>query len=855
MPAVAAEFAPDDLAPGVRRLASLDITLERVEQGDAATFAWSVRNASDREVQLESVVMGFRWLGHGQRCLRFLRHGWQSWSVSDVCHLDGSGEPVFPSGEWLRGMHHSVGAPPADREGWYESEIVSVAGGMPSGGACLAGVLETGSGFGVVYLRSDGEGLDLEVEVRVEAPLGPGETRHLEGVRVALGHDPNRLLERFAELWGRRAGARTGAPFQTGWCSWYHFFHEVREEDVLRSLEVLARARETIPVDVVQLDDGYQRAVGDWLECSPKFPRGLEWLAGEIRSAGFSPGIWTAPFCVVPESHLFERHPDWLLRNGEELFCGVVNPVWTKGAAVHVLDTSQEPVRRHLTDLFRRLAELGFRYLKLDFLHSVAMRCDARDPRLTRAERLRCGLQSVRDGAGEDAFLLGCGSPLGPAVGIVDAMRIGPDVAPSWAVEGSVGGSVEGSVVPGLEGVLPSLRNALRNVLHRTWMHRRLWINDPDCLLERSQETKLTREEKRTFASAVAVSGGMVVFSDDPTMLSAEDRAELKDTLHLARDVDAAGGPGVARLARMLEGREVRCLVADRPDSSLIALVNLDDREHRDALSFDSLGMSGPSEPPDALLGSKPPEQLDARQLEVALGPHESALYRLSGVRSLAVFCDFDGTFSVQDVGATIARERVGAERPALWAQYERGEISAWEYNMVLLDGLVMPEAELDAFLDTIELDPGARRLLSWCEGRGVPLRILSDGFDTNLERLQRIHGIHFEYAANGLRYQGDTWRITPGHPDPSCGCGTGTCKRGCITAYRSEHPGAFCVHIGNGVVSDLCGALVADLTFAKDSLAQGLDERGVAYQPFQTLHDVVSRLEALAPSRRSGLP
>lgn len=42
------------------------------------------------------------------------------------------------------------------------------------------------------------------------------------------------------------------------------------------------------------------------------------------------------------------------------------------------------------------------------------------------------GLEVVRRGTSENAFLAGCGSPFGPAVGIVDAMRVSPDVSPTW---------------------------------------------------------------------------------------------------------------------------------------------------------------------------------------------------------------------------------------------------------------------------------------------------------------------------------------------------------------------------------------------------------------------------------------
>lgn len=210
----------------------------------------------------------------------------------------------------------------------------------------------------------------------------------------------------------------------------------------------------------------------------------------------------------------------------------------------------------------------------------------------------------------------------------------------------------------------------------------------------------------------------------------------------------------------------------------------------------------------------------------------------------LAVFCDFDGTFSVQDVGATLAQRIAPERRPAVWARFECGEINAWDYNLEILDGLDLPLADLEAFLQTVELDPGARALVDWCDAKGVPFRVLSDGFDFNLNRLQVIHAVRFAYDANRLRYQDGRWRIQSGHPNPDCGCGTGTCKRGRIDAFRREHPGVKTVHIGNGRVSDTCGALAADVAFAKDSLAVELKARGVAYEPFTTLEDVVPRLE-----------
>jgi 2,3-diketo-5-methylthio-1-phosphopentane phosphatase len=213
---------------------------------------------------------------------------------------------------------------------------------------------------------------------------------------------------------------------------------------------------------------------------------------------------------------------------------------------------------------------------------------------------------------------------------------------------------------------------------------------------------------------------------------------------------------------------------------------------------------------------------------------------------ALAVFCDFDGTFARQDVGSTLAARYAADRRPAQWARFERGEITAWEYNLEILEGLPAGEDVLEAFLATVELDPGARSLLAWCEERSVPFRILSDGFDHNLDRLQTLNGVHFAYTANHLRLEHGKWRIRAGAPDPTCFCGTGVCKRHALLTLRGASPRTHLVHIGNGRVSDTCGALAADTAFAKDSLAEELARRGVPFVRFANLDDVVRELIAI---------
>jgi alpha-galactosidase len=73
-------------------------------------------------------------------------------------------------------------------------------------------------------------------------------------------------------------------------------------------------------------------------------------------------------------------------------------------------------------------------------------------------------------------------------------------------------------------------------------MHRRWWLNDPDCLVVRDTDTELSAAEVRFLAAGVALSGGLVVSSDNLPSLAPEREA-------LARSLMPAAGVAAVPLA------------------------------------------------------------------------------------------------------------------------------------------------------------------------------------------------------------------------------------------------------------------------------------------------------------------
>jgi alpha-galactosidase len=504
---------------------------------------------------------------------RFLRMGYQSWTPAEYV-TPGVREPR-PRLAFVKRMHEGPFTP-RTRRGLHVSDFVTTLRAPDTSGLTL-GFLSHDRYLDYVTLEHRGGPRTLEASVATEdLPLLPGE--RLEGERLWIGLDPADS-DGVAE-WAARTGREMGAPVPrevgSAWCSWYQFFTRVSADDVRRNLEGLAPLRADI--ETVQIDDGFQAAVGDWLEWDPGFPEGLAPLAAEIRDAGFGAGIWLAPFLVSRASRVARTHPGWLLRGatGRPIVANV-NPGW-KGVLCYALDPTHPEVQAWLAEVVTTLNRYGFEYFKLDFLYAGALAGRRYAPGRPSAAAYREGIRAMRDAAGPGAFFLGCGAPLGPSVGLFEAMRIGADVAPKWRSRGE-------DTAAGLPAA-PSARNAVRNVLSRAALHQRLWVNDPDCILLRDRDTRLSEDEVRTVAASALVSGGLLVLSDDLGNLSPGRQALLRQLFPPVQGLPTCGP---------IEGGIPTTLVQRGPDGSVLCLaVNLDDAPLERSLDPARLGLGGP---------------------------------------------------------------------------------------------------------------------------------------------------------------------------------------------------------------------------------------------------------------------
>lgn len=303
----------------------------------------------------------------------------------------------------------------------------------------------------------------------------------------------------------------------SGWCSWYYYYRGVSEGAILRDLKYISSMG--YPLDYFQVDDGYQKHIGEWLETNERFPHGLKWLAQKIKEYGYKPGLWLAPFLMAERAKAFREHPDWILRRKGKMVRGAFNPYWHKtDGKIYALNVEKEDVLKFIENILQQLVSYGFEYIKADFLYAGAMAGDYSGQK-NRAEIYRNAIKRMRDAIGKDALLLGCGAPMEPAMDLFDLMRVGPDVAINWNPKPWERIGAKLFRLPNV----PCILNAARNPIHRWWLND-VWINDPDVIVLRKP---MTLHEARFLSTIVFLSGGQVFFSEPLSNLTSNRREIL----------------------------------------------------------------------------------------------------------------------------------------------------------------------------------------------------------------------------------------------------------------------------------------------------------------------------------------
>lgn len=420
--------------------------------------------------------------------MRFYRHGWHSWSQT------GWLDPAVPPNTALQPMKRRI-----DEDGVYAQHPRHISNGL------AAVTLADGQ---VVLLG----GLTVGARIELTGQLLKGfyEGGSADEWFIASGN-AIQIFKAYADLLHHRFGTPRLERAPRVWCSWYSLYPFVSEKLILRLLADLG----DLPFDVIQIDDGWHSNIGDW-EGNRKFPSGMASLAEAIRKTGRRAGLWLAPFMARDNSSIYREHPDWFLKD-EQGRPALAHNQW--GGLVYALDTTHPDALEWIAGLIKKVRSWGYDYLKLDFLYAGALP-GIRHADMPREAAYRQGLQVIREAAG-DAYVLACGAPILPSIGLCDGLRVGPDTGPYW----------ENKIIKMFPttSTNPSAQNALRISLERYWL-KPLFHIDPDVVYFRSKRCSLTTEQKRMIQDLGQIMAFKAI-SDLPGWLTPSDRAALRTYL------------------------------------------------------------------------------------------------------------------------------------------------------------------------------------------------------------------------------------------------------------------------------------------------------------------------------------
>lgn len=344
--------------------------------------------------------------------------------------------------------------------------------------------------------------------------LAPGEKWELEELLVMVHKNRADLLANFSKAISRHHPRLRWKTRPAGWCSWYWYWDSVTADDIQQNLKAIQKAMPK-QLSYIQIDDGYEPWMGDWLEQNERFPGGISKLSLAISTKGFLPALWVAPFIASPQSKLFMEHPEWFVADetGQPLASDTKTFGGWRQAPWYMLDGTHPGAQNYLEHVFSVMnKQWGIRYFKLDANVWGAMPFGKRyDPKASSVQAHRQGMAAIRRGAG-DSFILACNHAVWPTLGEAHGVRTSGDITRDWA----------------------TFTVLARENLARSWQNDRLWWVDPDCVtLIGPEGCKATAEEFSYHICAAIATGGLLLSGDNTTLYTKQQWNLLKRLLDI----------------------------------------------------------------------------------------------------------------------------------------------------------------------------------------------------------------------------------------------------------------------------------------------------------------------------------
>lgn len=398
---------------------------------------------------------------------------------------------------------------------------------------------------------------DKLTSVRSEIEFGrlqveSGKSRATETLLIGLFDDCREGIEAYADAVAQSEAIRL-KPKPSVYCTWYHAGAST-EKKLTENTRFASAQLKPFGLSVMQIDDLWQTPLPKgksfdiapneiekhgpykvFVDANQKYPNGMAAMAKEIASQNMVPGIWFMPFAGNHHNPYFD--PSMFAKRADGTPYDDSVAKWS-GTCIDMSNPAGEAFVRQRV---RRIYDWGYRYFKIDGAHAgipspniyinTSYKNDdfgealLHDPAVTHAEAYRRGLRALQREAPE-AFVLGCNvsqnmRSMGPAFGLLDAMRIGPD-------NGKAG-----------QGRWDHVTRGAWHGTNLYFLNNRVWYNDPDPVFVRASNPI---ESVRWMSTWMAIAGALHTSSEQYADLPEERLDILKRCLpshqYPARPVD-----------------------------------------------------------------------------------------------------------------------------------------------------------------------------------------------------------------------------------------------------------------------------------------------------------------------------
>ncbi len=344
---------------------------------------------------------------------------------------------------------------------------------------------------------------------------------------------------------------------------------------------------------------------GNWLQWNyERLPCGRENFIRAVYERGFIPGFWVGPFylCSMIDNLMTELGEAVLeTPEGKNM---IVCAEWKHGEAgrmpkkdrpcLYALDPSHPKTLNFIRKVFSTYREWGIRYYMVDFLEAGAGNIcnypykESYDKNLVPGPEIYTNfLRTMKESAGEDAYLLSSTGPGLHHAGILDGVRVGNDFGESRPVSKESFFYPASFIINNLDfwtGPVYALACQAANY----FTHRKLYLNDSGNVL--TVDKPIPYSHAQINATIHAFSGGPSMLGDDIRQIADARLDLIKKTVPRSRD---CGRPLdlFSSLAPDIPTRFVRDVETKWGRFKVLAIYNFSSETIKRIVSFEEMGL------------------------------------------------------------------------------------------------------------------------------------------------------------------------------------------------------------------------------------------------------------------------